>query len=100
MFLLSLRTPFSPPGCRQNCGVVAVGRDIMGRYICQTNILTLVLERSTLIHHLEVVLLILVLFHKLCVTNSCNQNVLNLRQCWWEKFYLFLNLVFVWTMDI
>ena len=35
----------------------------MGRYICQTNILTLVLERSTLIHHLEVVLLMLVSFY-------------------------------------
>ena len=46
--------------------------------ICQTIILTLVSERSTLIHHLEVVLLMLALFDKVCesATNTCNPKLL------------------------
>ena len=62
MSFLAQQTPSIPPGCHLSYGAAAAGMDFKGKDICltiQTTILIMVQQTWTLIHHLEVVLLII-----------------------------------------
>ena len=73
MSFLAQQTPSIPPGCHLSYGAAAAGMDFKGKDICLTNLTTILImvpQTWTLIHHLEVVLLMIEFLGIIFVTDQ------------------------------